>query len=32
MLKMFILKNLLYFFLLCYLVKMMMYLLKDTNA
>lgn len=32
MLKMFILKNLLYFFLLFYLVKMMMYLLKDTNA
>lgn len=32
MLKMYILKNLLDFFLLCYLFKMMMYLLKDTNT
>lgn len=32
MLKMFILKILLDFFLLCYLLKMMMYYLKDTNT
>lgn len=31
-LKMFTLKNFLDFFLLHYLLKMMMYLLKDTNA
>lgn len=32
MLKMFILKILLDFFLLCYLLKMMMYHLKDANT